>query len=70
MNSRILNKAGVLELVDKQDLKSCGGNTVWVRPPPSAQRKIRPWRINVVVTFKFINLLRDTDNNNEKISIS
>ena len=29
--------AAVLELADKQDLKSCGSNTVWVRSPPAAQ---------------------------------
>lgn len=28
--------AGVMELADVQDSKSCGGDTVWVRPPSPA----------------------------------
>ena len=27
-----------MELADVQDSKSCGSNTVWVRPPPPAPR--------------------------------
>ena len=31
-------KAAVLELVDRQDLKSCVRKSVWVRFPPAAQK--------------------------------
>jgi hypothetical protein len=31
-----INTAGVLELVDRRDLKSLDGNVVWVRVPPPA----------------------------------
>ncbi len=31
--------AGVVELADAQDSKSCGSDTVWVRPPPPAPKR-------------------------------
>ncbi len=49
MNTRYFLLADVAELVDAHDSKSCGGNIMWVRFPPSALLKVCDYILKIKV---------------------